>query len=122
MSGSILRRALALMAVLLMLNTAVVSAQVSGGMKGDPAATEEAEPEETTGGSGPCWPENGTDPVTDPEEAGLVGRRAYESPQFGYAVDWTRDWVLDEYFETPVISFPTEEQDALCLWLDDESL
>lgn len=121
MRGSILRRALALMAVFLMLSTAAVSAQVSGGMKGDPAATEEAE-EVTTGNSGPCWPEKGTDPVTDPEEAGLVGRRAYESPQFGYEVEWTRSWVPDEYFDTPVISFPVEERDALCLWLDDSSL
>ena len=121
MRGSILRRALALLAVMLMLNTAVVAAQVSGGMKGDPAATEEAEAEEATGGSGPCWTRN-TDDVTDPEEAGLVGNREYESPQFGYAVEWTRDWVPDEYFETPVISFPADEQDALCLWLDDSSL
>ena len=30
--------------------------------------------------------------------------------------------VPDEYFETPVISFPADEQDALCLWLDDASI
>jgi hypothetical protein len=120
MLGSVLRRTLALLAIMLMLNTAVVAAQTSGGMKGA-TATEEVDEEEAAGGAGPCWSRN-RDDVTDPEEAGLIGRREYESPQFGYVVEWTRDFVPDEYFETPVISFPAEEQDALCLWIDDASL
>jgi hypothetical protein len=120
MRGSILWRTLALLAMMLVLNTAVASAQISGGMKGDPA-TEEAGQEESTEGSGPCWTRN-RDDVTDLEEAGLVGTREYESPQFGYVVEWSRDWVPDEYFETPAISFPAEERDALCLWLDDADL
>ena len=118
MRGSILRRMLALLAVMLMLNTAVVSAQTGGDLKGD-VATEEADEDE--GGSGPCWTRNDDD-VVDPEEAGLVGTGEYESPQFGYVVEWSTDLVPDEYFETPVISFPADEQDALCLWLDDASI
>lgn len=121
MRRSGLWRVFALLAVILMLNTAMVAAQVSGGMKGEPAATEEAE-EEQSGSDAPTCTEFDADDVTDPEEAGLVGRRQYESPQFGYVVEWTRDWVPDEYFETPVISHPGVGRDDLCLWLDDSSL
>src|SRR5690606_18647843 len=76
---------------------------------------------ETVAQTGPCWPRNDDD-VTDPDEAGMVGRRAYESPTFGYTVDWKRGWALDDFFDAPVISFPNDEQDALCLlWTDDSS-
>ena len=88
MRGSILRRMLALLAVMLMLNTAVVSAQTGGDLKGD-VATEEADEDE--GGSGPCWTRNDDD-VVDPEEAGLVGTGEYESPSLAMSSSGRQIW------------------------------
>lgn len=66
--------------------------------------------------------EEATDEPADPEDleaAGLVGSRSYESPQFGYTVDWSRDWDVDAYYEPPVISSEDDEQDLLYLvWTD----
>lgn len=110
------RRVLALLMLVMMLQSPVAAQGIGGDAKGgdDEATT-------TSDIVGPCQATDRSD-VTDEEEAGLVGRRSYESPQFGYAVDWTRDWVLDSYFETPVISKTDSEQDMLCLyWSDDDS-
>lgn len=43
-------------------------------------------------------------PVADdlPEDwldAGLISETEYESPQFGYAVEWDTPWVLDEWYD-----------------------
>jgi hypothetical protein len=38
------------------------------------------------------------------EELGLVAEDAYESPQFGYAVEWSSEWELDEYYAVPLVS------------------
>lgn len=61
----------------------------------------------------------------DWEEAGLVDDRSYESPQFGYTVDWSRNWSLDLYYDQPdediqpVMSDEEIEQDLLYLiWTD----
>jgi hypothetical protein len=62
------------------------------------------------------------DEPTDPEDleaAGLVGTRSYESPQFGYTIDWSRDWDVDTYYDPAVISDEEIEQDMIYLiWSD----
>lgn len=58
------------------------------------------------------------DPVeqsSDWEEAGLLSDDSYESPLFGYTVDWSGDWALDVYYDPPVISDAEIEQDLLYL-------
>lgn len=83
----------------------------------DARATEEATEE-------PFDPatEEATEELFDPaeqaeewEEAGLIDDRSYESPQFGYTVDWSRDWAVDVYYDPPVISDEEIEQDLLYL-------
>lgn len=60
------------------------------------------------------------DEAADPEDLGLVGRRSYESPQFGYTVDWSREWDVDEFYEEPLISDEDAEQDRIyLLWQGD---
>ncbi len=72
----------------------------------DDRATEEAEEEEVL-----------VDPDYDPADHGLVGRRAYESPQYGYSVDWSRVWEVDDYYDTPVLSDADTGQDtARLIW------
>ena len=114
------------LATLLVLLALVFSLQLPGaslaqGLKDAP--TEEATEEATTEDTAPLGPcEAGPDDVTDPEEAGMTGTRDYESPQFGYTVEWASGWELDEYFETPVFSSPDQERDSLCLiWSLDET-
>ena len=52
-------------------------------------------------------------------ELGLTGERSYESPQFGYQLDWARDWAVDE--AGPGESDRAEELDILVLrWASDE--
>lgn len=44
------------------------------------------------------------DPVEqlgDWEESGLIDDQSYESPQFGYTVDWSRDWAVDVFYDQP---------------------
>jgi hypothetical protein len=69
----------------------------------DDEATEEADDEEAT------------EEAADPEDLGLVDDGEYESPQFGYAVEWSRDWDLDTYYEEPLISDEEIVQDRLYL-------
>lgn len=53
------------------------------------------------------------------EEYGLIGKRAYESPQFGTAVEWTRDWALDEEADYPIESDEDCQFDAVhIIWED----
>jgi hypothetical protein len=47
-------------------------------------------------------PDSATD--AELEELGLVGEGEYESPQFGYAVEWSTEWALDEYYAVPLVS------------------
>ena len=114
MRGVTWRGILGLFAVVCLLQFQAVAAQGIGDWK-------EPSEDETSSQSGPCWQRNDDD-VIDPDDAGVTGRRAYESPLFGYTVDWKRGWALDEYFETPAISFPSDNQDALCLIWDDGEL
>jgi hypothetical protein len=34
-------------------------------------------------------------------DAGLISLTEYESPMFGYTVEWTEPWVLDEWYDDP---------------------
>jgi hypothetical protein len=55
----------------------------------------------------------------DHEDLGLVSEREYESPQHGYSVEWSRDWVVDPYSDEPVTSDLASRQDGLVLaWAD----
>jgi hypothetical protein len=83
-------------------------AAAAQGIKDRPS-TDEPATEEATQTSDPA----------DLEAAGLVGRRSYESPQFGYTIDWSRDWDVDSYYEPPVVSSEDDEQDLIYLvWSD----
>ncbi len=102
MRGLNWRGLLTLIAVscLLQFQVAPMAAQGIGGLKGD----DEEEPE-----------------LASLEDAGLISDTEYESPQFGYTVEWTEDWVLDDYFDNPeeglqpVMTDPENEQDSLYL-------
>jgi len=76
--------------------------------------------------------DEGDDPATeepfDPveqasewEEAGLIDDQSYESPQFGYTLDWSSDWAVDVYYDQPeedlqpVMSDEEIEQDIIYL-------
>lgn len=74
--------------------------------------------------------EEGTDEPFDPadepsssdwEAAGLIDDQSYESPQFGYTVDWSRDWAVDVYYDQPeedlqpVMSDERNQQDIIYL-------
>ncbi|MGC4108090.1 MAG: hypothetical protein QM753_17340 [Thermomicrobiales bacterium] len=53
------------------------------------------------------------------EDYGLIGRREYESPQFGVGADWDRDWVVDEEADFPITSNEDCEYDLIrLLWED----
>lgn len=61
------------------------------------------------------------EPAPDDELAaiGITGERSYQSPQFGYRLEWARDWMVDE--TGPGESDPAEELDILVLrWADDD--
>jgi hypothetical protein len=122
--GAIRRARLATLLALLALvfSLQMPGASLAQGLKDQPSgedpATEEALPDDGDV-TGPC--EAGPDDITDPEEAGMVGTREYESPQFGYTVEWARGWDLDDYFETPIYSSEDAERDSLCLiWSESE--
>jgi hypothetical protein len=83
----------------------------------DPTATEEVE--EDAGDDDEA--DRDRPESADPEDLGLVDDHEYESPQFGYAVEWSRDWDLDEFYEEPLISNNENEVDTLYLaWEDGE--
>ncbi len=113
-----------IVALLLLLMPATVMGQgIKDAVDDDPATEEPFDPatEEAT--------EEPFDPVeqaSDWEEAGLIDDQSYESPQFGYTVDWSRDWAVDAavqelYGDPPVISDEDIEQDIIYLiWTDGE--
>ena len=43
------------------------------------------------------------EPATDEEleDAGLVSDSEYESPQFGYSLEWEGDWAVDSWYDDP---------------------
>jgi hypothetical protein len=118
-----------LLAILgLMFCLVVPSMAGAQGIKGgDDDPTEEATEEATEPD------DNGTDEPTeynweDFEDVGMTAEDAYESPQFGYTVEWSRDWGVDAYYLTddgdpdvdPVMSDENNEQDLLYLiWGED---
>lgn len=105
MRGLNIRGLLAFIAVLCLLQfqVAPMAAQGTGGLKGN----DEEETPETE--------------LASLEDAGLISDTEYESPQFGYEVEWTDDWVLDDYYDNPdeglqpVMTDPENEQDRLYL-------
>ncbi len=113
MRGLNWRSLLAVIAVMCLLQVQVASmaAQGMGGLKGDEDDEETPETE-----------------LVSLEDAGLISDTEYESPQFGYVVEWTEDWVLDDYFDNPdeglqpVMTNPETEQDFLYLiWTEGSS-
>jgi len=114
------------LALILGLALCLVAPSVAGaqGIKGDDRddATEEATAEtDDNGGSDEyVW--------EDFEDAGMTAEDAYESPQFGYTVEWSSDWAVDAYYLNddgddsidPVMSDEDNEQDLLYLiWGED---
>lgn len=56
------------------------------------------------------------------EELGLVGEGEYESLQFGYTVEWSSDWVLDDFYAVPLVSDTEAGIDQLYLaWRGEEA-
>jgi len=122
MSADILRRlrlacVLAIFGLVTALMTPAVSAAQMGGDKGpSEEATEEADQDRD---------DDEVDP-TDWEAAGLIDDTEYESPQFGYAVEWSTDWGLDLYYDDidngtqPVMSNSDDDVDTLYLAWEDE--
>jgi hypothetical protein len=53
--------------------------------------------------------------------AGLINDQSYESPQFGYTVEWDETWSLDEGHEPPVESNTDDERDRLYLRSADDT-
>lgn len=51
------------------------------------------------------------DPVL--QAGGLVSEQRYESPQYGFSVEWDDTWMLDYDYDTPVISNTQEQVDAV---------
>ncbi len=94
-----------MLALLLSLAPAVALGQGIKDAGGDDPATEEATEE----------PFDPAEQADDWEAAGLIDDRSYESPQFGYSLDWSRDWAVDVYYDPPVISDDANEQDLLYL-------
>jgi len=37
----------------------------------------------------------------DPKDAGLQSDTSYESPQFGYTLEWSEDWAVDTWYDDP---------------------
>ncbi len=108
-----------IVALLLCLMPATVMGQgIKDAVDDDPATEEPFDPatEEVTE-----EPVDPADQASDWDEAGLIDDRSYESPQFGYTVDWSRDWAVDVYYDPPVISDEGIEQDILYLvWIDSD--
>jgi hypothetical protein len=93
------RASLALALLLLLAAAGPVAAQDFKPRPGDDPATEE--------------PSFGDDEL---EDLGITGDRSYESPQFGYTLEWGRDWTLDAISGDPVISDEDAGFDTLNLF------
>jgi hypothetical protein len=52
------------------------------------------------------------------EDAGITGETSYESPQFGYTVEWDRDWEVDTSADEPVLTDESRGYDSLNLVWD----
>jgi hypothetical protein len=95
----------------------------------EPVAEPTTEPTETPDGPQIEEPSDdarddmgGNDNDVPYDDVGMVGTRAYESPQYGVAIEWTRDWELDEDFGPAVVSDPKLEQDTVhLLWTSEWS-
>jgi hypothetical protein len=71
-----------------------------------PESDDEDEDKKTPEDEDEDKPKKKKTPVADdlPEDwldAGLISETEYESPQFGYAVEWDEPWVLDEWYDDP---------------------
>lgn len=49
------------------------------------------------------------------EDAGLVSETEYESPQYGFIVEWSEPWELDDYYETD------EDDETFTVFSDEDS-
>ncbi len=101
--------------VLALMAPSVSAAQLGGGKSPSDDATEEADQDRDAEDEG--------DP-SDWEAAGLISDTEYESPQFGYGVEWSTDWTLDLYYDRPeddvqpVMSNEDDEYDTVYLaWI-----
>jgi len=56
------------------------------------------------------------------EDYGLVGRRSYESPQFGITAEWDRTWAVDEEAQYPIESNEDCQYDVIRLIWEDGDL
>lgn len=108
--------------VLILLFPAIASAQGIKDEVSDDPATEEAteEPLDDSFDDPDFDPDDEPSDASDLEAAGLIDDDAYESPQFGYTIEWSRDWEVDYAIEEfndhlPVISDEGNEQDRLYL-------
>lgn len=89
----------------------------------DDPATEEAteEPFDLATEEATEEPFDPAEESSDWEAAGLIDDQSYESPQFGYTLDWSRDWAVDVYYDLPdedlqpVMSNEDIEQDIIYL-------
>jgi len=59
---------------------------------------------------------------------GVISETEYESPQYGYVVEWDEPWVIDDYYDTDdddetatVISDEDTGRDEIRLWVPDVS-
>lgn len=116
--------AVAIGMVLTLLLPATTAAQGIKDQVSDDPATEEAteEPLDDSSDDPDLDPDDEPSDAADLEAAGLVDDDAYESPQFGYTVEWSRDWAVDFEIElirdhAPVISDEDAELDQLyAIW------
>jgi hypothetical protein len=68
------------------------------------------------GALGQGFKDKGDDDANNPyEDAGIVDDRAYESPIWGWDLEWERGWDLDTYFDPPVTTDEANRYDALHL-------
>lgn len=102
----------------LLLPAAIMAQGIKDRPSSDDPATEEATEEPTDDPA-----EEATEEPTDEadwEAAGLIDDESYESPQFEYTIEWSRDWAVDEYYDPPVVTDEENEQDILYLiWGED---
>lgn len=100
-----------IVALILCLSPAAVMGQGIKDAVNDDPATEEATEE----------PFDPVEQSSEWEDAGLIDDQAYESPQFGYTIDWSADWAVDLFYDQPdqdlqpVLSNEDIEQDIIYL-------
>ncbi len=112
-----------IVALLLLLMPATVMGQGIKDAVDDDPATEEAteEPFDPATEEPTDEPFDPVEESSDWEAAGLIDDRSYESPQFGYTLDWSRDWAVDVFYDQPeedlqpVMSNEDIEQDIIYL-------